>query len=111
MREIRIRLLWHKQAQFAGYLLAEQLGLGERAGVRIICEGLDFSCKHVNAVLTGRCAALTLRFRPQAASTDNYRPARPFFLGGRDSQSSSSQILCSMHRSAYSQQLSWGLFS
>ncbi|MGR3804055.1 ABC transporter substrate-binding protein [Marinibacterium profundimaris] len=53
MREIRIRLLWHKQAQFAGYLLAEQLGLGERAGVRIICEGLDFSCKHVNAVLTG----------------------------------------------------------
>jgi len=54
MREIRIRLLWHKQAQFAGYLLAEQLGLGADAGVRIVCEGLDFSCKHVNAVLTGK---------------------------------------------------------
>ena len=54
MREIRIRLLWHKQAQFAGYLLAEQLGLGEDAGVRIVCEGLDFSCKHVNAVFTGK---------------------------------------------------------
>lgn len=54
MREIRIRLLWHKQAQFAGYLLAEQLGLGRDRGVDIVCEGLDFSCKHVNAVLTGR---------------------------------------------------------
>lgn len=54
MRDVRIRLLWHKQAQFAGYLLAEQLDLGRRAGVRLICEGLDFSCKHVNAVLTGQ---------------------------------------------------------
>lgn len=54
MREIRIRLLWHKQAQFAGYLLAEELGLGNDAGVQIVCEGLDFSCKHVNAVLEGR---------------------------------------------------------
>ena len=34
-REIRIRLLWHKQAQFAGYLLAEQLDLGREAGVKI----------------------------------------------------------------------------
>lgn len=54
MREIRIRLLWHKQAQFAGYLLAEELGLAEARGVRIRCEGLDFACKHVNAVLRGQ---------------------------------------------------------
>ncbi|QEW22371.1 NMT1/THI5 like protein [Marinibacterium anthonyi] len=53
-REIRIRLLWHKQAQFAGYLLAEQLDLGREAGVKIVCQGLDFSCKHVSAILTGQ---------------------------------------------------------
>jgi len=50
---VRIRLLWHKQAQFAGYLLAEQLGLARSNGVEIICEGLDFNLKHVAAVLTG----------------------------------------------------------
>ncbi|WP_157973687.1 ABC transporter substrate-binding protein [Tropicimonas sp. IMCC34043] len=54
MREIRIRLLWHKQAQFAGYLLAEALGLARPAGVKIVCEGLDFSNKHVGAVLAGK---------------------------------------------------------
>lgn len=54
MREIRIRLLWHKQAQFAGYLLAEQLGLANKSGVKIICEGLDRATKHVSAVLTGQ---------------------------------------------------------
>ncbi|MFB2553045.1 ABC transporter substrate-binding protein [Ensifer soli] len=50
---VRIRLLWHKQAQFAGYLLAERLGLARRHGVEIVCEGLDFSLKHVAAVLAG----------------------------------------------------------
>lgn len=50
---VRIRLLWHKQAQFAGYLLAEKLGLARKAGVEIVCEGLDFSSKHVAAVLSG----------------------------------------------------------
>lgn len=54
MRDIRIRLLWHKQAQFAGYLLAEELGLAEKHGVRILCQGLDFSCKHVNAIFEGQ---------------------------------------------------------
>lgn len=53
MTTVRIRLLWHKQAQFAGYLLAEKLGLARRAGVDIVCEGLDFSQKHVAAVLSG----------------------------------------------------------
>lgn len=50
---VHIRLLWHKQAQFAGYLLAEKLGLARKYGVDIVCEGLDFSCKHVASVLTG----------------------------------------------------------
>ncbi|MDX1742612.1 MAG: ABC transporter substrate-binding protein [Ruegeria sp.] len=54
MRVIRIRLLWHKQAQFAGYLLAEKLQLARKAGVEIVCEGLDFSCKHVASILTGQ---------------------------------------------------------
>lgn len=31
----RIRLLWHPQAQFAGYLLAEQAGLGADRGVEL----------------------------------------------------------------------------
>lgn len=53
METVRIRLLWHKQAQFAGYLVAEALGLGESRGVKIVCEGLDFSQKHVAAVLAG----------------------------------------------------------
>lgn len=51
--QVRIRLLWYKQAQFAGYLLAERLQLARARGVEIVCEGLDFSCKHVEAVLTG----------------------------------------------------------
>lgn len=50
---VNIRLLWHKQAQFAGYLLAEKLGLARNQGVEIVCEGLDFKCKHVASVLTG----------------------------------------------------------
>lgn len=53
MTTVRIRLLWHKQAQFAGYLLAEKLGLARKHGVEIVCEGLDFSCKHVASILTG----------------------------------------------------------
>lgn len=54
MRTVRIRLLWHKQAQFAGYLLAERLQLARHAGVELVCEGLDFSCKHVASILTGQ---------------------------------------------------------
>lgn len=53
MTTVRIRLLWHKQAQFAGYLLAEELDLAGRSGVKIVCEGLDFACKHVAAILSG----------------------------------------------------------
>lgn len=53
MTIVKIRLLWHKQAQFAGYLLAQKLGLARKAGVEIVCEGLDFSQKHVAAILSG----------------------------------------------------------
>ncbi|MFZ5675567.1 MAG: ABC transporter substrate-binding protein [Pseudomonadota bacterium] len=53
MTTVRIRLLWHKQAQFAGFLLAEKLGLARKKGVEIVCEGLDFNMKHVAAVLSG----------------------------------------------------------
>jgi ABC-type nitrate/sulfonate/bicarbonate transport system substrate-binding protein len=51
---VSIRLLWHKQAQFAGYLVAEALRLGRKSGVDIVCDGVDFSCKHVGAVLAGK---------------------------------------------------------
>jgi ABC-type nitrate/sulfonate/bicarbonate transport system substrate-binding protein len=51
--KVAIRLLWHKQAQFAGYLVAEALRLGERRGVSIVCQGVDFACKPVEAVLSG----------------------------------------------------------
>jgi NitT/TauT family transport system substrate-binding protein len=54
MKTVRIRLLWHKQAQFAGYLLAERLQLARKAGVEIVCEGPDLSCKHVASILTGQ---------------------------------------------------------
>jgi ABC-type nitrate/sulfonate/bicarbonate transport system substrate-binding protein len=52
--DVSIRLLWHKQAQFAGYLLAEALDLGKERGISIVCEGLDFSSKPVDAVLSGK---------------------------------------------------------
>jgi ABC-type nitrate/sulfonate/bicarbonate transport system substrate-binding protein len=35
--KIRIRLLWHPQAQFAGYLVAQRLGLGASAGITFEC--------------------------------------------------------------------------
>src|SRR5699024_2573872 len=53
MTPVQIRLLWHKQAQFAGYLLAETLGLARQQGVEIDWEGWDFNCKHVASILTG----------------------------------------------------------
>lgn len=52
--QIAIRLLWHKQAQFAGYLLAEALSLGKERGIEIRCEGIDFSCSNIDAVLSGK---------------------------------------------------------
>lgn len=33
-------MLWHPQAQFAGYLVAQKLGLGARAGISFECEAM-----------------------------------------------------------------------
>lgn len=50
---VKIRLLWHKQTQFAGYLLAEKLELARNDGIDIVCEPLDFEYKHVASILSG----------------------------------------------------------
>jgi NitT/TauT family transport system substrate-binding protein len=57
MRTIRLRLLWRKQAQFAGYLMAEALGFGREEGIAIECQEIDFASPHVAAVLAGSAEA------------------------------------------------------
>jgi NitT/TauT family transport system substrate-binding protein len=54
MTTIRIRLLWHAQAQFAGYHIAEQRGLARAAGVEIACEPIVFGQGAAEAVIAGR---------------------------------------------------------
>lgn len=56
MNTVRIRLLWHPQPQFAGYLIAEHEGLGIDAGVDIRCVPLDFAKGPIAAVLDGDVA-------------------------------------------------------
>lgn len=53
--DVRIRLLWLPQAQFAGYLLAEQDVLPGGRGPRIVCQSADFSVRPTTAVLRGEC--------------------------------------------------------
>jgi NitT/TauT family transport system substrate-binding protein len=53
VQEIRIRLLWHKQAQFAGFLVAEALGLGNEDGIAIRCEGPIAGQSPIEAVRSG----------------------------------------------------------
>ena len=53
--DVRIRLLWFPQAQFAGYLLAEQETRLEENGPRIICQGADLSTGPTTALLQGEC--------------------------------------------------------
>jgi NitT/TauT family transport system substrate-binding protein len=53
---VRIRLLWHPQPQFAGYLVAERLRLAAMHGVELVCVPLDFDLGTVAAVLSGDCA-------------------------------------------------------
>lgn len=50
---VRIRLLWLKQAQFAGYLMAEHLGLGRERGVEIVCEAADPTHSPIEVLLSG----------------------------------------------------------
>lgn len=53
MRRIRIRLLWHPQPQFAGYLIAEHEGLALDAGLELQCVPLDFAKGPMAALLDG----------------------------------------------------------
>lgn len=53
--KLRLRLLWHPQAQFAGYLMAERLGLAARRGIDLSCVPVDFSLGPIDAVLGGDC--------------------------------------------------------
>jgi NitT/TauT family transport system substrate-binding protein len=53
MEQVTINLLWHPQAQFAGYLVAERLGFGNEAGVQIRTTPLDFAVGPVRSVLSG----------------------------------------------------------
>jgi len=53
MNEIRIRLLWHPQPQFAGYLIAEHEELARDAGLQLRCVPLDFAKGPIAALLDG----------------------------------------------------------
>lgn len=53
MRTASVNLLWHPQAQFAGYLVAERLDLGRPWGVRIETSPLTFGVGPVKSVLQG----------------------------------------------------------
>ncbi len=53
MQNVRIRLLWHPQAQFVGYHVAEQLGLGREAGIAIRCEPIRFDQGGIAALKAG----------------------------------------------------------
>ena len=53
--DVRIRLLWFPQAQFAGYLLAERQSRLHGSRPRIVCQGADLSTGPIAAVLQGEC--------------------------------------------------------
>jgi NitT/TauT family transport system substrate-binding protein len=53
---VRLRLLWHPQPQFAGYLLAEHAGFAAARGIALHCVPLDFALGPIDALLTGDCA-------------------------------------------------------
>jgi NitT/TauT family transport system substrate-binding protein len=53
METATVNLMWHPQAQFAGYLVAERLDLGEQFDIRLETTPLDFSVGPVRSVLSG----------------------------------------------------------
>lgn len=53
MQTVRIRLLWHPQAQFAGYHLAEHLKLAAPAGVDLRCQPIRFDQGGMAALRSG----------------------------------------------------------
>ena len=68
METATINLLWHPQAQFAGYLVAERLDLGRPYGVRLETTPLEFGVGPVNSVLSGP-AHSAWRVPPTSSST------------------------------------------
>jgi NitT/TauT family transport system substrate-binding protein len=50
---LRIRLLWHPQPQFAGYLIAEAEGLGAESGIAIACQPMRTGEGPIAALLSG----------------------------------------------------------
>jgi len=53
LKSVRIRLLWHAQAQFAGYLIAEQAALGTSRGITLKTSPIDFGCGSIEALCRG----------------------------------------------------------
>jgi len=53
MKEVRIRLLWRPQAQFAGYHIAERMNLAREAGVSIVCEPIRADQPGTEALFSG----------------------------------------------------------
>lgn len=52
---VRLRLLWHPQPQFAGYLLAQHDGFAAARGIDLECVPIDFAVGPIDAVLSGDC--------------------------------------------------------
>jgi NitT/TauT family transport system substrate-binding protein len=53
MQTVRIRLLWHPQAQFAGYHIAEHLRLGVADGIAIEVQPIRFDQSGIAALAAG----------------------------------------------------------
>lgn len=53
MEQLRLRLLWHAQPQFAGALVAQHGGIAAARGLDLECQPLDFAEGPVAAVLAG----------------------------------------------------------
>jgi NitT/TauT family transport system substrate-binding protein len=52
---VRIRLLWHPQPQFAGYLLAQHDGFAAARDLALECVPMDFALGPIDALLDGVC--------------------------------------------------------
>ncbi|MFK8253025.1 ABC transporter substrate-binding protein [Ancylobacter terrae] len=76
-REVRLRLLWHPQAQFIGYLLAEHSGIARRRGIALTCEPIDFRQGGMAALLEGAC---DLAIASPAHLVESTAPERLAFL-------------------------------
>lgn len=76
-REVRLRLLWHPQAQFVGYLLAQHAGLARQRGIALTCEPIDFSQGGMAALLDGVC---DLAIASPAHLVESAAPDRLAFL-------------------------------